>query len=449
MNGALLERYDRRVPRYTSYPTAPHFHAGVNAETYLGWLADLTEDDPLSLYFHVPFCKRMCWYCGCHTKVVRRYGPVAEYAGLLLREIELTAAAIPGGPPVTHIHWGGGTPTILSPDDCARLMDAVGEHFRIAPRAEIAIEMDPRTVTAGMAAALADSGINRASLGVQDFTETVQKAINRVQPFAMTARVVNWLRGAGIDGINFDLMYGLPLQTVADAVASIDLAVELEPDRISLFGYAHVPWMKSHQKMIPDESLPGPVERFEQAETAAARLVEHGYRRIGLDHFARPDDPMSRALDEGALHRNFQGYTTDGARALIGFGSSSIGALPQGYVQNSVPMHAYAEAIRDGRPAVARGLALSVEDRVRRDIIERLMCDLRVDLDAVAAPYGKTAVDFKTEIAALAPMVEDGLTETSGATIRITEQGRPLMRAVCAVFDRYLEAGAARHSQAI
>ncbi len=449
MHGDMLEKYDRPAPRYTSYPTAPHFHPGIGADDYLRWLGGLPGEVPLSLYFHVPFCKRMCWYCGCHTKVVQRYRPVSDYAKLLLRETALVAAAIPGARPVTHIHWGGGTPTILSAADFGQLMEAVGKLFQVAPEAEIAIEMDPRTVTAELATALAGAGVNRASLGVQDFTAKVQKAINRVQPYDMTARVVDWLREAGIGGINFDLMYGLPAQTVDDVVASTDLAVGLAPDRIALFGYAHVPWMKSHQKMIPEESLPGAQERFLQAEEAAARLVEHGYRRIGLDHFARPGDAMSRALDEGRLRRNFQGYTTDRAGALLGFGSSSIGALPQGYVQNSVPMHAYAEAIEGGRPAITRGLALSAEDRLRRDIIERLMCDLRVDLAATAARYKKTAGDFAAELSALAPMETDGLVELDGDEIRITESGRPLMRAVCAVFDRYLETGKARHSQAI
>ena len=261
MHGKLLEKYDRPAPRYTSYPTAPHFHPGIGADDYLRWLGDLPGEVPLSLYFHVPFCKRMCWYCGCHTKVVQRYGPVSDYARLLLRETALIAAAISGAQPVTHIHWGGGTPTILSAADFGQLMEAVGKRFLVAPAAEIAIEMDPRTVTAELAAALAGAGVNRASLGVQDFTEEVQKAINRVQSFDMTARVVDWLRAAGIDGINFDLMYGLPSQTVDHVVTSIDLAVGLAPDRIALFGYAHVPWMKSHQKMISEESLPSAEDR--------------------------------------------------------------------------------------------------------------------------------------------------------------------------------------------
>jgi oxygen-independent coproporphyrinogen-3 oxidase len=284
---------------------------------------------------------------------------------------------------------------------------------------------------------------------VQDFTDRVQHAINRIQPYEMTERVVRWLREAGIAAVNFDLMYGLPYQTVDDVRRSADLTAALGPDRVAVFGYAHVPWMKTHQKMIPDESLPDATERFEQSEAAAARLVENGYRRIGLDHFALPDDSMSRALEEGRLHRNFQGYTTDQAGSLIGFGASSIGALPQGYVQNAVPLRAWADAVRHGRPAVDKGVALSDEDRMRRDIIERLMCDLHVDLSAEAGRYGESAAHFEAELETLEPMIADGLVTVDKDRIQITKTGQPLMRTVCAVFDSYLETGAGRHSRAV
>lgn len=449
MNRTILNRYDRRVPRYTSYPTAPHFHAGVTTETYREWLGRIDGASPLSLYFHVPFCKEMCWYCGCHTKIVRRYQPIGDYAAVMADEMALTAEAISARPPVTHVHWGGGTPTILSADDFARLMDRVRSLFTLQPDAEIAVEMDPRTVTEEMVAALARAGVNRASLGMQDLNDHVQEAIHRIQPYDMNARVVEMLRGAGIDRINFDLMYGLPDQSVADVERTVDLAVDLGPDRVAVFGYAHVPWMKSHQKMIREDALPGAEERFDQAEAAAARLVSHGYRRIGLDHFAREDDSMTRALDAGTLRRNFQGYTTDPAAALIGFGASSIGALPEGYVQNAAPLRQYADAVKNGQLPIVKGIALSNEDRMRRDIIERLMCDLQVDLGNVAASNGLPAKRFSAELGALAPMVQDGLVEISGSVVRITEFGRPLMRTVCAVFDQYLETGVGRHSQAV
>ncbi len=449
MDRTLLERYDKRVPRYTSYPTAPHFHPGINAETYTRWLAAVEKDTPLSLYFHVPFCREMCWYCGCHTKVVRRYEPVGEYATTMADEVTLIGGMLEARPPVTHMHWGGGTPTILSADDLEHLMAKIRAGFNVAADAEIAVEMDPRTVTENHVRALARAGVNRASLGVQDFNEQVQKAINRVQPYAMTEQVVKWLRAARIKAINFDLMYGLPYQTVDDVIRTVDLAAQMRPDRVAVFGYAHVPWMKTHQKMIPDESLPDAWQRFEQAEAAAKRLAERGYRRIGLDHYALETDSMTEVLDKGRLRRNFQGYTTDEARALIGFGASSIGALPQGYVQNAVPLRAWAEAVRNGHPAVDKGIALSDDDRLRRDIIERLMCDLEVDLSVEAARYGKSANEFSGEIEMLKPMIADGIATIDGDRISITEPGRPLMRAVCALFDTYLDSGVGRHSQAV
>jgi oxygen-independent coproporphyrinogen-3 oxidase len=449
MDRTLLERYDKRVPRYTSYPTAPHFHPGINAPTYERWLNSVGAETPLSLYFHVPFCHEMCWYCGCHTKVVRRYKPIGDYAVTMADEVTMIGGMLEARPPVTHMHWGGGTPTILSAEDFEHLMDKIRAGFNVTPDAEIAVEMDPRTMTEDRVHALARAGVNRASLGVQDFNDNVQKAINRIQPFEMTAQVVEWLRAAGIEAINFDLMYGLPHQTVDDVNRTVDLAAKLRPDRVAVFGYAHVPWMKTHQKMIPDETLPDAWQRFEQAEAAAERLAENGYRRIGLDHFALETDAMTAALDEGRLHRNFQGYTTDEARALIGFGASSIGALPQGYVQNAVPLRAWAEAVRSGRPAVDKGIALNDDDRLRRDVIERLMCDMAVDLSMEAARYGKTADNFRNEVEMMESMIADGVATIDGDRISITEPGRPLMRAVCALFDSYLNSGVGRHSRAV
>ncbi len=447
MDPGLLQRYARPVPRYTSYPTAPNFHPGVTAATYRDWLRRIGEEAPVSLYLHVPFCARMCWFCGCHTKIVRRYRPVADYAALLGREVGLLAGAMASRPPVSHVHWGGGTPTILSDRDFAGLGARIRENFRLADDAEVAVEIDPRTLTEGMAAALAGGGVNRASLGVQDFNRDVQRAVNRIQPYDQTARVVGWLRDAGISAINLDLMYGLPRQTVADVVRTVDLAVRLRPDRLALFGYAHVPWMKANQRMIDESALPGTEARFSQAAAAAARLGEHGYRRIGLDHFAGPHDPMTRARDAGRLRRNFQGYTTDGAATLLGLGVSAIGTLAEGYVQNTVSARDYGAAIEDGRLAVVRGVRLGGDDRLRRTIIERLMCELVVDLGKACAE--SDAPDFAAELAALAPMQRDGLVEIDGNRVCVTEFGRPLTRSVCAVFDRYLDAGRGRHSQAV
>jgi oxygen-independent coproporphyrinogen-3 oxidase len=447
MTESQLARFDRPVPRYTSYPTAPHFHPGIDGAAYRGWLEALGGDSSLSLYLHVPFCQQLCWYCGCHTKLARRYEPVADYVALLEAEIGLVAEALPAGLPVRQVHWGGGTPTVLTAADFARLSEALRRRLG-AGSAEVAVEVDPRTLTRAMATTLGRCGVVRASLGVQDFSPRVQQAINRVQSFADTAQAVDRLRQAGIASINLDLMYGLPHQSIADVVETVDLAVRLAPDRLALFGYAHVPWMKKHMRLIDEAALPDGAARFAQAEAAAARLAEHGYRRIGLDHFARPEDDMARALAAGALRRNFQGYTVDEGDVLIGLGASAIGSLPQGYVQNAVPLNLYGEAIAAGRLATARGIALAPEDRLRRAVIERLMCDLAVDLDAVAGTPG-AAARFAAELEALRGMAAEGLVEIAGPRVTVTEAGRPLVRTVCAAFDAYLGRGAARHSRAV
>ncbi len=450
MNEPLLHRYGGSVPRYTSYPTAPHFHAGVGAADYRAWLGQLRGDDRLSLYLHVPFCTSMCWYCGCHTKVVRQYQPIADYVALLRAELDLTAAAIGARPRLSHVHFGGGTPNLIEAKDFLALMDAIGRPFSLSDDAEVAVEIDPRSLDESMARALARGGVTRASLGVQDFAPEVQAAINRVQPLETTARVVDWLRAAGIAAINFDLMYGLPGQTLDGIVATVDRAVGLAPDRLALFGYAHVPWMKTHQRMIDEAALPDRTQRYAQADAAARRLVEHGYRMIGLDHFARATDSMARALDEGRLRRNFQGYTTDQANVLIGLGASAIGMLPDGYVQNAVPFKSYGTAITQGVFAVNRGIRLSAEDRARRAVIERLMCLLEADVVGVEREFGLPAGSLTEQAShALEPMVRDGLASVSEGRVRITALGRPFMRSVCAAFDRYLGQGGVRHSQAV
>ena len=449
MTTDLLQRYGGAVPRYTSYPTAPHFHDGVSAAAYGGWLAALPAEQPVSLYLHVPFCQRMCWYCGCHTKVVGRYEPIHDYAETLAREADLVADAVSGRLRVSHLHFGGGSPTTLSEDDFRMIMARLGQRFDFAPDAELAVEIDPRTMTDAMAEALAVSGINRISFGVQDFNAKVQEAINRVQSFEDTKAVLDILRRHGINSVNLDLMYGLPHQGVADAERTVDLAVDLGPDRLSVFGYAHVPWMKTHQKMIDEAALPGAAARFEQAEAVARRLAEHGYVRIGLDHFARADDPMARHLEAGELRRNFQGYTTDQASSLIGMGASAIGSLPQGYAQNAPSIRAWRRAIDAGSFTVERGLELDATDRLRRDIIERLMCNLHVDLAPYEAKDGAPDDGFAAERARLLPMADDGLVNLDGDHVEVTEAERPFVRSVCAVFDTYLQTGKGRHSAAV
>ncbi len=442
MDPELLAKYDRPVPRYTSYPTAPHFHAGIGADDYQGWLAELPRDARLSLYLHVPFCRELCWYCGCHTTVARRYQPIAEYRDLLLRELDLVGATLGGPRPVGHIHFGGGTPTMLAPHDLRTLGERVHRRFEVLADAEVAVEIDPRRLERATIEALAAIGVNRASLGVQDVNPEVQRAINRWQPFAVVERAVDGLRAAGIRGVNLDLMYGLPHQTEACVLRTVEAALRLAPERVALFGYAHVPWMKRHQRLIDEAALPAARERAAQLELAAARLSDAGYVAIGLDHFALPDDDLAIALREGRLHRNFQGYTTDAAPALIGLGVSAIGSLPQGYVQNAAAVPDYREALRAGRLPTVRGIEVSEEDRLRRSIIERLMCDLAVDLSGATGR-------FASELEALAPLAADGLVEIRDQVIRVPPAARALVRAVCAVFDGYLARGVARHSRAV
>lgn len=445
---ALLRHAGASVPRYTSYPTAPHFHAGVDAATYRRWLAGIGDRDAVSLYFHVPFCERLCWYCGCHTRVVRGTRPVGRYAGLLRREFRLAAEAMGGRPTVARVHFGGGTPTLLADDDLLLLMDSVRARLPFLAGAEIAVEVDPCSLTLEKAFALARAGVTRASLGVQTLSPAVQAAVNRVQPFEVTAEAVERFRQCGIGAIAVDLMYGLPRQTVADVRDTVDRIAGLRPDRLAVFGYAHVPWMKRHQRLIDEKELPGPGERLAQAAAAAERLVAHGYRRIGLDHFALPGDSLVGALEAGLLKRNFQGYTDDPADVLIGFGASAIGALADGYAQNAVPSKVYEAAIERGELATVRGIAFTADDRLRRAIIERLMCELAVDLEAVAGRHGVEPGAFADELAALAPLAADGFVAMVGARIAVTDAGRPLARTVAAVFDRYLRSGRARHSRA-
>ena len=448
MDAALIRRFeDQRIPRYTSYPTAVQFGPAVEAAAYDSWLAALPAEAPVSLYLHVPFCSELCLYCGCHTTVARRDAPVAAYAALLEREIALIGARL-AGQDVTHIHFGGGTPTIIGAERFRRVMGLIRRRFALAAEAELAIEIDPRTLSREHVAALADIGVGRASLGVQDFAPRVQEAIGRRQSLEQTASAADRLRDAGIVHINLDLMYGFPQQTVVSVIDTAEQALSLRPDRIALFGYAHVPWMKRHQSLIPEDTLPGSSERFLQSKAAAEVFVGADFQQVGLDHFARADDPLAERQRAGRLHRNFQGYTTDETANLIGFGPSAIGALPGGYVQNAPQMIAYREAIAAGRPATARGCAVTAEDRLRGRIIERLMCDLRVDLAEACHAHGETAARFSAELSAIDALALDGLVVRNGSEIRIPAEARAFVRSVCAVFDQYAPQQEARYSRA-
>ncbi|MFY8157334.1 MAG: oxygen-independent coproporphyrinogen III oxidase, partial [Rhabdaerophilum sp.] len=395
------------VPRYTSYPTAPHFHAGLKAATYSEWLAALPVVADLSLYMHVPFCDSLCWFCGCHTRITRRYEPVGLYLGGLIREIRLVGECVPAGASVSHIHWGGGSPTMLSAEDILRLANATREAFRLRADCDFAVEIDPRGLDDARIEALARAGLTRVSLGVQDFDPEVQGAINREQSFDETQRVADAFRAKGVRSLNIDAIYGLPYQTEARLMATLEKVIALAPDRIALFGYAHVPWMKKHQEMIPPESLPGVEARFLQAENAAAFLVANGYARVGIDHFARPGDGLAMAARDGSLRRNFQGYTVDPAEALIGFGASAIGSLPQGYVQNEPTTGRYLATIAEGKLPTARGITVTAEDRMRRGVIEALMCRMRL----VEADFASTDAQEEAK-AAIRATIRDMVDET-------------------------------------
>lgn len=454
MTPEFRDIFEARVPRYTSYPTANHFGTAIGPESYRKWLAALPPEHPLSLYLHVPFCSKLCWYCGCHTAIVNSYAPVAGYAALLSREIDLAADALSARHSVSQIHWGGGTPTILSPADFVRLSAHLRRRFDVAADAHIAVEIDPRGFTSEMAAAMAGQGVTRASLGVQDFDPAVQTAVNRIQSYETTARCVEQLRAEGIEELNIDLIYGLPHQTPESVAATVDLTLSLAPDQIALFGYAHVPWLKRHQRLLDERALPGAAARWALYWAAAQRLGEHGMIPVGLDHFAAPKSPLGRAAAAGRLRRNFQGYTTDASDVILGFGASAIGTLAQGYVQNAAKLTHYREAIEAGRFATARGRGVGADDLLRRDVISGLMCNLSIDVGAICRAHHYAANALDAEIAALAPLESEGIVTAAGRKIAIKDWARPLARSVCAAFDAHYKAddkadGAPRHAQAV
>ena len=438
-----------RLPRYTSYPTAPHFSNAIGPGAYAEWLEAIPRQASASLYLHVPFCRSMCWYCGCHTTVARRDQPIAVYETALRCEIDRVARQIDRRIRVEHIHFGGGTPTVMTPESFADVIGAIRHCFFVEHSAEVAVEIDPRTLSSSMIEALALGGVNRASLGVQSFDSKVQRAINRVQSFEQTEAATTGLRRAGISGINFDLIYGLPHQTVASCIDTVARCVELRPDRLSVFGYAHVPTFKKHQQKIKEEWLPDSLERHEQASAIAQRLRGAGYVQIGLDHFALPEDPMARALGAGTLRRNFQGYTTDQSSVLLGFGASAIGRLPQGFVQNEVAIPAYSQAVAQGRLATVRGYALTDDDRLRAEIIERIMCDFAVDLDPICARHGAAAAAMLQSAPRLRELAADGIVELEGSSLAVPAESRFLVRSVAAAFDAHLDRSQRLHSRAV
>lgn len=441
----LIRRHAGPAPRYTSYPTANHFTPAIGDVHYIDWLAALADRTSLSLYLHVPFCEKLCFYCACTTKASRRYEPVKRYVGALLQEITNVAGLLAYRLPVTHIHWGGGSPSILAPEDIHGLADALRAAFQVAAVAEMAIEIDPRNLSAEKVDAFVAVGVNRVSLGVQDFEPAVQAAIGREQDFALTRRAVEMFRDQGVSSVNIDLVYGLPHQTTESLTRTVEQVLMLAPDRIAAFGYAHLPQRVRPQRLIDASTLPGLIERYEQSARIVALLETAGYRRIGIDHFARGDDGLSKK----PLRRNFQGYTSDTADALIGLGASAIGKLPGGYVQNAVSTHDYERLIATEGIATARGIALSSDDKARAWAIERLMCDFRLPARDFIAAFGEAARPVLADAAGLVARDDDGLVQVTDEGLELTERGRPFVRSICSELDRYLPGSRGTHSAAV
>ena len=449
MQNSLLTKYSSAVPRYTSYPTAPHFHEGVDCGIYAQWLKAITGKERISLYLHIPYCDRLCWFCACHTKHTLKYEPIAIYLESLKKEIAAVGALVSRDAAVTAVHFGGGSPTMLRPDDMIALMSTLRAAFRFADDVEISVEMDPNDLDEPRYDALAAIGMTRASLGVQDFHPEVQKAINRIQTFEHTKSVVDAVRARGVHSVNCDILYGLPHQTETTVAETVKDILSLAPDRIALFGYAHVPWMKKHQTMIKEEVLPGLEERFAQMNLAASMLIAAGYEPVGIDHFALPNDRMAIAAREGRLRRNFQGYTDDAAEALIGLGASSIGQLPQGYVQNMPATGEYQRMADASGLAAVRGVEVSDDDRLRRRVIEEIMCRFTLSFSDLRSEFGAAVDAIVAEATAFAQSNRDGICLIEDDRFVITSIGRPFARTIAAVFDSYLANGKGRHSIAV
>ncbi|WP_031549543.1 oxygen-independent coproporphyrinogen III oxidase [Parvularcula oceani] len=428
------------VPRYTSFPPANRFRCDVAPADHAGWLGALSAEDRVSLYVHVPFCRSLCWYCGCNTHVTRHRSPVRRFRDAVLEEMRLVEERLSERPVASALHFGGGSPDMLTAEDVRLIGAGLRRIFGFSDNAEIAAELDPRGVSAPLVSAFADAGVTRASFGIQTTDEAVQRRIGRVQFPATIRHAVRMLAEGGIADWNADLLYGLPGQAVRHVREDCRFVASLGASRVAVFGYAHVPWFKKHQQVIDEALLPGAAERFAQAEAAAEELVAAGYERIGFDHFALPDDPLAVAARERRLKRNFQGFTPDDATALIGFGPSAISRLPQGYVQNETTLKGYYAAVGEGSLPTARGHHLTAEERRRGALIERLLCDGGVDLPDWAlaeAACGLTALRGR------------GIVDVADGRLTVTEAGRPYARNVAAALDREHRPAPQAHARAV
>ncbi len=438
--------FDARVPRYTSYPTAPHFGGGVGSGTFTKWIEAIPAHSSISLYLHIPFCRRLCWFCACRTQGSASDDPVIAYAKMLQSEIALLARHLPSGVTLSRLHWGGGTPTMLAPGLIRDVAGAILDVVPLARGAEFSVEIDPNEIDEARLDALIAAGMNRASIGVQDFDAQIQKAIGREQGFELTRDVVAMIRARGVSSLNADILFGLPHQTRAKIADSVGKLLSFSPDRVALYGYAHVPWMSKRQQMIPSDAMPTPQERLGLYEMAQALFLTHGYQEIGIDHFAKPTDALAVAARTGHLRRNFQGYTDDVAQTLVGLGASSISRFPQGYAQNASGTSAHTKAIRGGQFSTHRGHVFSGEDHLRARIIEALMCDFTVE-QAELAGFG-IAPDKVAALLAKVAAAFDGMVVLDDAALTILPKGRPLARMIARGFDAY-DQSKAQHSAAI
>jgi oxygen-independent coproporphyrinogen-3 oxidase len=442
----LLARYDRPGPRYTSYPTAVEFHAGVTDATYIERLAqaDTQPDEPLSVYMHLPFCQERCAYCGCNVVITKHRDITEEYLDYLDREIDLLASHVPARRSVSQLHWGGGTPTYYATPQLERIFDRFARHFRLDPSAEVGVEIDPRVTSAEQLTTLRRLGFNRVSMGVQDFASDVQLAVNRVQSYEETRALVDHARAEGFTSLNIDLIYGLPYQTTKGFRRTLDQVLTIRPDRLAVYSFAFVPWMKAHMKHIPETSLPRAQVKLELLTMAQQVFGDAGYRQIGMDHFALPEDELARAVDARVLNRNFMGYTVQSARDMVALGVSGIGDVQSAFVQNYKKLSDYYAALDQGRFPIDRGYVLTADDVIRRHVITELMCNGYLDILATETRFG-IAFDryFADELAALTgpdSPAADGLVEVSSLALDVTPLGRMFVRNICMTFDSYLRA---------
>ncbi|MBK8163435.1 MAG: oxygen-independent coproporphyrinogen III oxidase [Gammaproteobacteria bacterium] len=456
IDDGLIRRYDKSGPRYTSYPTADRFHAGFTADDYRACAA-ATHDEPalrpLSLYFHIPFCDTLCFYCACNKIATKNRAHAVPYLEALHREIALQAGLFDRSRTVDQLHWGGGTPTFISHEQMRALMQATREHFTLRDddSGEYSIEIDPREVKTDTIRLLRELGFNRMSMGVQDFDTVVQRAVNRLQGEAETFAVLDQARAAGFHSVSIDLIYGLPFQNRQGFMATLDKVIAAGPDRLSVFNYAHLPERFAPQRRIRAEDLPQPAEKLAILHATIDRLTAAGYVYIGMDHFARPDDELAVAQRERTLYRNFQGYSTHADCDLVGLGVTSIGMVGDCYAQNVKELDEYQRLLAEGRLPVYRGIRLDADDRLRREVITRLICHFELDMRAIEREF---AIDFAGYFAAelrdLAAMQADGLLDIGADVITVHPVGHLLIRNVCMVFDRYLRgSGERRYSKVI